>query len=61
MLFIVDQGKERLNFFNIGTAETVTSVRYMAEAVVKRQVLTSFTRESFSGEAKVFGRRTRLG
>ena len=37
MMFIVEQGKERLNFFNIGTAETVTSVRYMAEAVVKRQ------------------------
>jgi UDP-glucose 4-epimerase len=37
MLFIVENGKERLNFYNIGTAETVTSVRYMAEAVVKRQ------------------------
>ncbi len=37
MLFIVDQAKERLNFFNIGTAETVTSVRYLAEAVVRRQ------------------------
>ena len=37
MLFIVDRGRERLNFFNIGTAETVTNVRYMAEAVVRRQ------------------------
>ena len=37
LLFIVENGKERLNFYNIGTAETVTSVRYMAEAVVKRQ------------------------
>lgn len=37
MQFIVKQANERLNFFNIGTAETVTSVRYMAEAVVKRQ------------------------
>src|SRR6185295_11043832 len=37
MMFIVDKAAERLNFFNIGTAETVSSVRYMAEAVVKRQ------------------------
>ena len=37
MLFIVDTARERLNFFNIGTAETVTGVRYMAEAVVRRQ------------------------
>jgi len=37
MRFIVDNGGERLNFYNIGTAETVTSVRYMAEAVVRRQ------------------------
>jgi UDP-glucose 4-epimerase len=37
MLFITDHAKDRLNYFNIGTAETVTSVRYLAEAVVKRQ------------------------
>lgn len=37
MHFIVENGKDRLNFFNIGTAETVTSVRYLAEAVVQRQ------------------------
>jgi UDP-glucose 4-epimerase len=37
MLFITDNAKERLNYFNIGTADTVTSVRYLAEAVVKRQ------------------------
>ena len=37
MLFIVDRGTKRLNFYNIGTAATVTSVRYLAEAVVKRQ------------------------
>jgi UDP-glucose 4-epimerase len=37
MLFIVDHAKERLNFHNIGTAATVTSVRYLAEAVVKCQ------------------------
>jgi UDP-glucose 4-epimerase len=37
MLFITDHAKERLNYFNIGTAETVTSVRYLAEAVVKHQ------------------------
>jgi UDP-glucose 4-epimerase len=36
MLFIVDRAGERLNFFNIGTAGTVTSVRYLAEAVVRR-------------------------
>jgi len=37
MLFITDHAKERLNCFNIGTADTVTSVRYLAEAVVRRQ------------------------
>jgi len=37
MLFITDHAKDRLNCFNIGTAETVTTVRYLAEAVVKRQ------------------------
>jgi len=37
MLFIVDRGPDRLNFYNIGTAATVTSVRYLAEAVVKQQ------------------------
>jgi UDP-glucose 4-epimerase len=36
MLFIANHAKERLNYFNIGTADTVTSVRYLAEAVVKR-------------------------
>ena len=36
MLFIVDSAAERLNFYNIGTADTVTSVRYLAEAVVRR-------------------------
>ena len=35
MLFIVGQATDKLNFFNIGTAETVTTVRYIAEAVVK--------------------------
>jgi len=37
MLFITDHAKDRLNCFNIGTANTVTSVRYLAEAVVERQ------------------------
>lgn len=37
MLFIVTSGDERLNYYNIGTEATVSSVRYMAEAVVKRQ------------------------
>jgi UDP-glucose 4-epimerase len=36
MRFIVDHARERLNYFNIGTADSVTSVRYLAEAVVKR-------------------------
>jgi UDP-glucose 4-epimerase len=36
MLFIVDRANERLNFFNIGTADGGTTVRYLAEAVVKR-------------------------
>jgi UDP-glucose 4-epimerase len=36
MLFIVSHAEERLNYFNIGTADNVTSVRYLAEAVVKR-------------------------
>jgi UDP-glucose 4-epimerase len=37
MLFIVERATEPLNCFNIGTAETITTVRYIAEAVVKRQ------------------------
>ena len=37
MLFITDHAKEPLNYFNIGTADSVTTVRYIAEAVVKRQ------------------------
>lgn len=36
MLFIVDRAADKLNFFNIGTADTVTTVRYIAEAVVKQ-------------------------
>jgi UDP-glucose 4-epimerase len=36
MLFIVDRASDKLNFFNIGTADTATTVRYIAEAVVKR-------------------------
>ena len=35
MLLITDQGTERLNYFNIGTADTATTVRYLAEAVVR--------------------------
>ncbi len=37
MLFITDRATDRLNCFNIGTAETATTVRYIAETVVKRQ------------------------
>jgi len=36
MLFIAEQGKDALSFFNIGTTEGVTTARYIAEAVVKR-------------------------
>ncbi|MBI5384775.1 MAG: NAD-dependent epimerase/dehydratase family protein [Verrucomicrobia bacterium] len=35
MLFIVDQAREPLNFFNIGTVGSITTVRYLAETVVK--------------------------
>ena len=37
MLFIVERATEKLNYFNIGTADTVTTVRYIAEAVIKQQ------------------------
>jgi UDP-glucose 4-epimerase len=37
MLFIVGHAAERLNFYNIGTAGSVSNVRYIAEAVVRRQ------------------------
>src|SRR5215212_7572885 len=37
MLFIVERATGKLNYFNIGTAETVTTVRYIAEVVIKRQ------------------------
>ena len=36
MLFIVDHAGEALNYFNIGTANSTTTVRYIAEAVVRR-------------------------
>lgn len=35
MLFIVDKAQEPLNFYNIGTTGNITTVRYLAEAVVK--------------------------
>ncbi len=35
MLFIVERASEPLNYYNIGTADSVTSVRQMAEAVVR--------------------------
>jgi UDP-glucose 4-epimerase len=35
MFFILDKSPNSLNFFNIGTAESVTTVRYIAQAVVK--------------------------
>jgi len=36
MLFITDNAAEKLNYFNIGTSANVTTVKYMAEAVVKQ-------------------------
>lgn len=35
MLFITRHATDRLNFFNIGTSDTVTTVRYLAEATVR--------------------------
>jgi UDP-glucose 4-epimerase len=35
MLFIVERAGDKLNFFNIGTADTATTVRYIAETVVR--------------------------
>jgi len=35
MLFITDNAKDKLNFFNIGTIDTVTTVRYLAETTVR--------------------------
>ena len=37
MLFITDTAAEPLNCFNIGNADSITTVRYIAEAVLKRQ------------------------
>jgi UDP-glucose 4-epimerase len=36
MLFITGKATDKLNFFNIGTANTATTVRYIGETVVKR-------------------------
>src|SRR5271154_4290058 len=35
MLFITDNAKDKLNFFNIGTSDSVTTVRYLAETTVR--------------------------
>ena len=35
MLFITDNAKEKLNFFNIGTSDNVTTVRHLAETTVR--------------------------
>ena len=36
MLFVVSRGKEKLNYFNIGTADSATTVLYIAERVISR-------------------------
>lgn len=36
MLFITDHAREKLNFYNIGTSDTVTTVQYLAETTVRR-------------------------
>ena len=41
MLFITKQAAAPMNCFNIGPAETATTVRYIADAVVKRQSPTA--------------------
>lgn len=50
MLFIVDRAQDRLNCFNIGTAGSVTTVRYLAEAVVRR--LAPGARIRYTGGSK---------
>jgi UDP-glucose 4-epimerase len=35
MYFITDNATEKLNFFNIGTSDTVTTVRYLAETTIR--------------------------
>ena len=37
MLFVVDRAEAKLNYFNIGTDDSVTTVRYIAETVIQRQ------------------------
>ena len=36
MLFITNNAKEKLNFYNIGTTDSGTTVKYLAESVVKK-------------------------
>jgi UDP-glucose 4-epimerase len=50
MLFIVERAGDKLNFFNIGTANTATTVRYIAEAVVERMSPSAKIR--YTGGAK---------
>jgi UDP-glucose 4-epimerase len=35
MLFITDKAKDKLNFFNIGASDSVTTVRYLAETTAR--------------------------
>jgi UDP-glucose 4-epimerase len=50
MLFITDHAAEPLNYFNIGTADSVTTVRYIAKAVVDR--MAPGAKISYTGGSK---------
>jgi UDP-glucose 4-epimerase len=50
MLFIVDHAPDKLNFHNIGTANTATTVRYIADAVVKE--MSPSARIRYTGGSK---------
>ncbi len=53
MLFITDNAKDKLNFFNIGTSDTMTTVRYLAETTVRHAAAV--------GENPLHRRQPRLG
>jgi len=50
MLFIHDNGNDKLNYFNIGPAGSATTVRYIAEAVI--QEMSPAARIHYTGGSK---------